>query len=218
MAKRMEKADVEVMGVLKHALEAHPELTKYRVRIAVLMVWPNIDEKTGKPKGSALKHHGVPAVATVTLVNKEWRILGGFDVVIKVDAYEWCLLLEESQLALMDHELTHIEIAFDEDGNPQAHDDGGMKLYLRPEDWVLTGFAAVIKRHGRHAVEAAAFRHVHEAFTEVFEFMLHPEKQTPKRQNGKTAKREKAKPAETAPLKISGEELAADPRAVAAVS
>jgi len=35
---------------------------------------------------------------------------------------------------------------------------GGWRLPGRPDDWCLTGFAEVARRHGAHALEVAAIR------------------------------------------------------------
>jgi predicted metallopeptidase len=67
--------------------------------------------------------------------------------VVEVAADTWGRLTHDQQVALVDHELCHLQV--DEDG------DGRPVLSLRGHD--LEEFAAIVERHGLWASDVAAF-------------------------------------------------------------
>lgn len=171
MEKRIEKADAAVMKQLQLATKNwHTSLAKANVKVAVLMVHPPTNANA-EPTAPALTRSGVEVVALIKVATPNERILAGCDAVMRIDAFHWESLIEEQQTALLDHELEHLLIATTAKGLVQKHDDGRPKLLTQPDDWSLTGFAVVVKRHGRHALEAMAIRKVLDTYQELFDFM-----------------------------------------------
>lgn len=175
MSKRIERPGDAAIELLQQAIrEWHPELSKAGARIALLMVWPPVDVD-GRPTGPAIKQAGFAAVGRASLARPRERLLVGCDAVVEVDAEAWEGLLDDGRLALLDHELEHIVVVV-KDGEIARYADGHPQLKLRPDDWMLTGFASVVRRHGRQAIEVTALRRVHEACQELFEFMVDEQK------------------------------------------
>jgi hypothetical protein len=145
----------------------HKELYDYKVKIGVIFAYSdNVD----KP---AVKSSGYPVVATVRCVKGKDRVSKDFDVEMLVDAGAWRSLSSESKLAVVDHELAHVAIKKkkikknkkeevnddneDKKGDEEVivtDDHGRPVLTLKRADWnVGDGFADVVARHGKNAVE-----------------------------------------------------------------
>lgn len=155
MAKKSyRKASADELALMTEAMKRfHPDLVEAGVQVAVLLVEPPRD-KDGEPTAPAITSHGVRCVANVKLRNAMDRLLSGHDAVIKVDAEAYHELGSEQTLAMFDHELEHLVVARDEEGAIVLHDDFRPKLELVHDDFVLTGFKAVIGRHGPNALES----------------------------------------------------------------
>ena len=76
-----------------------------------------------------------------------YLINGGDLFVIEIAEDTWKQLDEKQRIALVDHELCHLRVDFDDDGEP--------KLSLRGHD--LEEFAGIVERHGLWASDVAAF-------------------------------------------------------------
>lgn len=167
------KADEEVMRRLKLAMDQwHHDLANARVNIGVIMA--------ANPKdGPAVSHGGYPALASVKVVPLKDRITKGYDAEMLIDASFWKTTTEETRMALLDHELSHLELkkpkerkqdkkkkvdaeeegADDDDdtiaGQSFLVDDIGRPiLKMKKGDWnVGDGFVEVVRRHGVNAVE-----------------------------------------------------------------
>lgn len=161
--------DAKVQDVMKRY---HGRLRDADVLIVPLFVDPPSDSETGQPAGPALKHGGGKALAKIKIANQIERALSkGADLVLRIDSHEWEGLSDESRVALLDHELTHVTFAVDQDGLTKRDDETGKpKIVLRADDFVLTGFHEVIERHGEHAIEYQSLRKVCEESQLMFDF------------------------------------------------
>jgi hypothetical protein len=131
----------------------HRELILADVRVGVIMAFADCDEKTGERKGHAIKGYaGAAAGAQVKKVPLKDRLVKKYDVEILIDGDEWPLLGEPEKIALLDHELTHVELR-------DGQDDLGRPLIkMRKEDFIAWGFWDIIKRHGVAAMEHKALK------------------------------------------------------------
>lgn len=157
--------DQMTAGVRLMVREFHPRLAEAGVRIG-LMVGFN-------PEGDALTHGGYPAAATMKVVKLKDRITKGYDAELSVDERVWRDLNDSQRLALLDHELCHIdtvdvppkqlaELRADNMAAPawKTDDIGRPKLRSVPGDWNSgDGFARVIARHGLNAIEYRNIAH-----------------------------------------------------------
>jgi hypothetical protein len=131
--ERLEAAGVRVCCVFAHAAQ----------------------DKNGEPKGPALKLHGYPCAALVRLNNLKQRVQGMADATIEIDGDGWDERPVSEQLAILDHELEHVELeAVGPSGAAKSDNCGRPKLWLRPHDFHGGGFKVIIERHGGDALEA----------------------------------------------------------------
>ena len=128
------------------------DLKNAGVEFAVLMAHAKRD-KNGKPKGSALKLGGYACLATVRITSLADRVAGLADVVITIDGDRWQDLPQRSRIAVLDHELTHLDL-----GDEIDYDDAGRpKIKMRKHDHQFGWFDSVVRRHGIHAIEWQQF-------------------------------------------------------------
>lgn len=83
--------------------------------------------KDGSLKGPAIKHGGYAARGVTRIVPVKLRVAGLGDVEVVLDGDRWTELAYEEQLALIDHELTHVDLVLD-DESPVLDDAGRPKL------------------------------------------------------------------------------------------
>lgn len=105
----------------------------------------------------ALKHHGYPAAAVVKINSLSDRQQGCMDATITVDEYSWQEKTDAEKLAILDHELAHLELKFDTSENGSGaliRDDlGRPKIKIRLHDWQMGGFNHIAERHGPSSAE-----------------------------------------------------------------
>src|SRR3989304_1073422 len=58
------------------------------------------------------------------------------------------------KVALLDHELTHLQCKLDRDGVTKRREDGSVLIHVKPDDFALNGFYDVILRHRGRSVES----------------------------------------------------------------
>lgn len=150
----------------------HQRLHDAQVRFGVLFA--------ANEDGPAIKHGGDPALALIRILALKWRVLTNYDALIEIDENEWKDLEDDSRVALIDHELSHIDTVAKEgfSGNliVQRDDIGRPKLKTRPGDWLSSdGFLDVVKRHGPAACEAISIRRAHGMITAAIQESLNEE-------------------------------------------
>ena len=131
------------------------------VRIGVLMAHATCD-KNGDPVGRAIKHHGYAAAAKVRVIGLKDRANGLGDVEILLDGDKWDEWSEEERDAILDHELTHLELVTSTDKKTRAQvvvrdDLERPKLRVRLHDHQFGWFDATVRRHGTESVEWQQF-------------------------------------------------------------
>lgn len=115
----------------------------------------------------AIKIRGYPAAAKIQVTSLEDRARGMADAKLTIDDYVWQGLPESRRLALLDHELEHLEIVMrtTKTGIMVARDDlGRTKLKIKPHDFELGFFASVAERHGEAAIEVREVQRFHETY------------------------------------------------------
>jgi hypothetical protein len=153
-------ADADELALRDRAISQwHPELAENGVRVQLLMATSDVEDV------AAVKHGGYPASATIRVVPLKDRLTKGYDAEMLIDRDSWNLSNEASRLALLDHELSHLEVKKRKvkmpkgyKGEPQfavdTDDLGRPKLKLRKGDYNAgDGFKDVIQRHGDKAIE-----------------------------------------------------------------
>ena len=134
----------------------HPELHDAELIVDVLVAFATKNEQ-GEPRGPALSHGGYPAIATVRINSLKQRVLGGGDALVTLDGDRWGDFSSLQQRAILDHELTHLELVEGEGGGVEGDDIGRPRLRLRKHDHQFGWFDAVVRRHGANSVEWSQF-------------------------------------------------------------
>lgn len=129
----------------------HKPLVDCEVRVGCAWVTKAEDEEGDS--GPPLKHNGYPAAAVVEVTKVKQRLFGMPDAVIWIDKEHWEDLNETEQDALLDHELTHLEIAKDKEGELKSDDQGRPVLKIRLHDFQIGGFDSVVRRWGAGSLE-----------------------------------------------------------------
>lgn len=102
-------APQEVIDLMEETKEKFHGDRLSEVKIGVIMAHAAVDDKTGQIKGCAIKGHaGSPAAACVKVVPLKDRLTKGYDVELLIDGDHWPSTPLATQIALLDHELTHI--------------------------------------------------------------------------------------------------------------
>lgn len=163
MARRYQKADENVQFELTVVVDLHHKVLRVcGVTVAVVMVG-DVDDETGEV-GHCLQCAGYPAAATIRITPVHQRVLGMADAIMTIDEAVWDELDEQERMALLDHELCHLQVrgergvlSIDGDdklsGSVKTDDAKRPVLKLRKHDWQLGGFFEVARRHGLAAVE-----------------------------------------------------------------
>ena len=145
----IEKMAVEVLC----KYDNYQLLLDAKVRIGYLVAYAPTDD-AGAPKGPAIKVHGQAAWACVTVNPLPQRALGGPDAVITIDAAWWTKedRTDEQRMALLDHELYHLELTLD--GEAAVLDTCKRpKLSLKQHDVQFGWFREVALRNGKDSAE-----------------------------------------------------------------
>lgn len=157
----LEPASAETLQLLSSLVhQHHRQLEIMETRFSVLMAVDR-DDVSGALL-PCLKHHGAAALARVSIVAPRWRAHGVADVEIQIDAAAWEEREERQRSAILDHELTHLDVSLDQDGGPQWDHLGRPKLELRPHDLQFGWFLETARRWGADSVEVSQAREVYE--------------------------------------------------------
>lgn len=125
----------------------HQELKNCGVTIQVMLAHAATNEETGQTEGPAVLLHGYPCCAIVKVNSLKDRAEGKRDATITLDGDNWKDWPEPKRLAILDHELQHLQLT------GKVDDCGRPKLKVRLHDWQLGGFHAIVQRHEAEAVE-----------------------------------------------------------------
>jgi hypothetical protein len=142
-----EKASTEDLAHCHQLMaEHHPELHAAGV-VVTIMLARNEDEHP-------LRVRGIPAAACIRVTRPLERSMGYGHALMLIDGNEWPHRSEMEQAAILDHELTHLQLVLDKKtGQVKEDDEGRPKLKLRPHDFEFGWFDAVAKRWPDTALE-----------------------------------------------------------------
>lgn len=149
--------------------EDHTPLLDAKVKIDFLFALAEIDEKTGEPKGDALRHHGVKALGLCRKLSLKDRVAGRGDAEITLDGDWWgTQATPEQQKALLDHEIYHLTVSRSRQGDVKTDDIGRPKLLLRKHDFQVGFFSVIAARHGEASQERIQAKWAMEEFGQYF--------------------------------------------------
>ncbi len=159
------RATEDQQVVLQRVLEKHHDrLVVAGVTIDLLEARSELDEE-GEPNAPALTHGGYPALAIARVVSHRDRVKGCADASIEMDGHWWEEASVQERKALVDHELCHLEVVYEdiEQEIPQRDPGGRPKLRIRKHDRQYGWFDEIAERWGRASQEHQQARQLVEA-------------------------------------------------------
>lgn len=153
--------------------ESHKPLVDHGVTLSLLFAYGDRDEETGELKSDAIKHHGHRALGLCRIVSEKDRIKNNPDAEILLDGDNWPSVSEESQRALLDHELHHLSVKATK-GIVQHDCAGRPKLKMRKHDVEVGWFKIIADRHGEHSMEQQQAKHLFDVCGQYFWPQLMP--------------------------------------------
>lgn len=182
MATKYTPADSECLDRVNALIERYyPHLKDNEVTIELLFA--TADE------GQPLKHGGYPAAAIVRIVSEKDRVKGNKDAEICIDQLRYEEMSAEEKDALLDHELYHLVVKYDDHEAVKRDSADRPKLGMRKHDHQFGWFAEIAKRHGEASGEVRQAREMVEGsgqayFTFMTELRLVPKgDEKPKRRS-----------------------------------
>lgn len=118
--------------------------------------------------GQVLQHQGYPAAGVTKIVSTKERAAGLADALIVIDRYVYAGLSAKRKDALLDHELYHLDRAFDKDGIAKVDVLGRPKLVMRQHDHQLGWFDEIARRHGEDSMEVVQARELIESSGQLY--------------------------------------------------
>lgn len=151
MPKTYDTAPSEVQRRAEALIDKyHPETRKAEVTIDYVFAF--------NPEGDAITHGGYPALGLCRIVNLKDRSKGMSDVEITLDGAAWKEMSAEQRDALLDHELHHIVVKYDEAGCLITDDLNRPKIKMRKHDYDFGWFKVIAERHGMASPEVTQAR------------------------------------------------------------
>lgn len=164
---RAQDTNPEILRMAQEVMEQfHPELRMpdgSYVRLCILLAYHG-GEDAGNTNEPAVKCHGYPCYAKISVIPFKQRVDKRADAEIIIDKAWWDGAEDRPRRALLDHEITHLQFKQTREGCLDTDDIGRPKLDLRLHDWQLGGFRSVARRWGDDALDAIEARHFIEDF------------------------------------------------------
>jgi hypothetical protein len=125
----------------------HKPLEAVELKLDLVFAFADTDED-GRPLNDALTKNGLKSLGVTRAVPLKDRALGRGDAEIALDGDWWKTASGDEQAALLDHELHHISLKTDKNGNIKYDDLNRPFIRLRKHDVEVGWFKAIAQRHG----------------------------------------------------------------------
>lgn len=145
-----QKCDKDVADLAQELLkkyEPHKPLIELEVKIDFVFAFADTNDK-GIETNNALSKNGIKALGITRKIPLKDRVLGRGDAEIALDGGWWQKASGDEQAALLDHELWHISVKADKNGNVKYDDIGRPEIQLRKHDVECGFFKCIAERHG----------------------------------------------------------------------
>lgn len=147
----------------------HQPLVAEGVTVSILMAFAP-EDKNGHATRPAITHGGYAAAAVAKVNTLKDRALGISDATITIDGQGWARRSKDERIALLDHELQHLELKTKE-GVICRDDLQRPQLRTRKHDYQVGWFIDIARRHGQNSPEKQqALRIVEESGQYFFDF------------------------------------------------
>jgi len=165
--QRAPKNVEDMANAILEEFENHAPILKAGVKIDFIFAHADLDEKSGEPINNAITVRGRRALGQCKKISLKDRSVGRGDAEIVLDGDHWKEVGDAERKAILDHELTHIEVKEDERGH-LVDDLGRPVLKLRIHDVEFGWFNNVAARHGIHSCERIQAKQIIDAFGQFY--------------------------------------------------
>ena len=178
MPKTYQSCDIDVEDLIAVVMtQHHPDLAEHKVSVQAVYV-SNESELLGQTP--AIMQRGHSCAAQIKITSLEQRSRGFADALLTIDTLGWVGMPPPMREALVDHELTHLELVLDKKTESVKIDDlGRPRLKIRHHSWELSGFSDVCERHGENALESKAISRFIADYAQLELFPTTKEKEKP---------------------------------------
>lgn len=132
--------------------EYHATLKRYDVKVLTLMAFAPRDEEDNI-KRPAIRKNGVACAACIRVLSLKERLLKQCDAEMTIDGDTWEDLDEPKRIAVIDHELSHLDTVLDKNGEVKKDSLRRPKLRLIHDNIVYWGNSEIAERHGANSLE-----------------------------------------------------------------
>jgi hypothetical protein len=147
MAKMYRKSGGDIASLVQDVMKIYyTDLLEQNIKIDLIDAYDSMG-------GPAVTVHGLPAAASIRVLSLKDRIMDRGDVEITFDGYVVDGFSKDEKMALIDHELYHIETKRNKDGQIKYDDIGRVEYKLKPHDREFGWFDAVARRWGKNSQE-----------------------------------------------------------------
>lgn len=147
MSKMYRKSGGDMSDLVQEVMKVYyTDLLEQNIKIDLIDAY----DSTGGP---AVTVHGLPAAAAIRVLSLKDRIMDRGDVEITFDGYVVDGFTRNEKMALIDHELYHIETKRNKDGQIKYDDIGRVEYKLKPHDREFGWFDAIARRWGKDSQE-----------------------------------------------------------------
>jgi hypothetical protein len=152
-----EKAPAECRDICDRMMKQyHGELTDFGVTVDLLLATMKVEENF-KPGSVTLKLRGYPVAAYIKINPYKLRVQGHADAEMVIDGDRWPDMSDEQKDALMDHELEHLLLKKNKDGEVQFDDLDRPKLTMALHSHQFGWFDSIARRHGGNSFEVQQY-------------------------------------------------------------
>jgi len=152
------KAPAELIKLTQDVMRRyHGGLNDVGVLVDVLLAFP-AEDANGDAVGPAITVAGYAATACIKIISYKDRVVRGHDAEITIDGNCWDVASEAERTAILDHELTHLELITDAAGSVKRDDAERPRLRMRKHDRHFGWFDVVAHRHGEASLEVRQAR------------------------------------------------------------
>ena len=132
-----------------------------KANIDYVFAFADLDETTGEPINDALTKGGMRALGIARKLPLKDRTMGRGDAEISLDGDWWKEADEDSQAALLDHELHHIVVT-------EKRDNLGRPIIkLRKHDIEFGWFSTIAARHGAVSMERVQAKQILDVYGQL---------------------------------------------------
>ena len=162
-----ELAEKDVVDLVNKVMdEYHSELKQYGVEVLSIMAYAPRDDEDNI-KRPAIRKNGAACAACIRILSLKERLVKKNDCEVTFDGDLWETLDAPKKISIIDHELSHLRLVFDKDGNIKKDTLNRPKLRNINDDIIYWGNSEIAAKHGENSMEYIAAQNLKNKYGEV---------------------------------------------------